>query len=144
LDLADRLLTVTEPGIVPVLVHGDLHAGNLIVTDDGPIVIDWWNAHGGCWIADFVRTRWIQSAAAGEAMRDGFGTAAVHDRDRSLEGYHSLRFQVGMVEFYAKTGQWSECRAMLVALEEEVALWETPEPVLTSPRPWHAPSTGPG
>jgi len=45
------LRTVAAPaelrGDGPVLVHNDLHPGNVLVTADGPVVVDWENASAG-------------------------------------------------------------------------------------------------
>jgi len=36
--------------------HGDFHPGNIMLTDGGPIVIDWMTVSEGNHLADFVRT----------------------------------------------------------------------------------------
>ena len=38
------------------LLHGDLHPGNVLMTPDGPIVIDWFDASVGHPVADIVRS----------------------------------------------------------------------------------------
>ena len=38
------------------LLHGDLHPGNVLITPDGPVVIDWFDASIGHPIADIVRS----------------------------------------------------------------------------------------
>lgn len=38
------------------LLHGDLHPGNVLMTSDGPVVIDWFDASIGHPIADIVRS----------------------------------------------------------------------------------------
>ncbi|MEM7338086.1 MAG: aminoglycoside phosphotransferase family protein [Actinomycetota bacterium] len=40
----------------PALCHGDLHPGNVLMSSRGPIMIDWYDAAAGPWIADVVRT----------------------------------------------------------------------------------------
>jgi uncharacterized protein (TIGR02172 family) len=39
-----------------ILCHGDYHPGNIIITKDGPVVIDWMTACSGCHWADVART----------------------------------------------------------------------------------------
>ena len=48
-DLHRRLHAIPAPSGTPgkVVVHGDLHPENVILTPDGPIVIDWRNAEEG-------------------------------------------------------------------------------------------------
>ncbi|MGW7686935.1 phosphotransferase [Kribbella sp. NPDC054772] len=48
-DLHRRLHAIPAPSGTPgrVVVHGDLHPLNVIATADGPVVIDWCNAHEG-------------------------------------------------------------------------------------------------
>ncbi|MGI8417836.1 MAG: phosphotransferase [Nakamurella sp.] len=45
------------------LLHGDLHPGNVLLTADGPVVIDWANATIGPAAADAAMT-WLLMAAA--------------------------------------------------------------------------------
>lgn len=39
-----------------VLCHGDVHPGNILMTDRGPVIIDWFDAVAGDGTADLVRT----------------------------------------------------------------------------------------
>jgi aminoglycoside phosphotransferase (APT) family kinase protein len=57
-DIAGAALAALEdlPG-GRSLCHGDFHPGNVLVTDGGPVVIDWTNASRGPAMADFARTR---------------------------------------------------------------------------------------
>lgn len=52
-DLHRRLQAIPVPSGTPglVVVHGDLHPLNVMATADGPVVIDWRNAHEG--LAEF-------------------------------------------------------------------------------------------
>ncbi|MGI8524059.1 MAG: phosphotransferase [Nocardioides sp.] len=54
----------TPYGDGPTLLHGDLHPGNVILTDDGPVVIDWTNASAGPAGVD-PATTWLLLGAAG-------------------------------------------------------------------------------
>ncbi len=47
------------------LCHGDLHPGNVLMSDRGPIVIDWYDAGVGNPIADFVRSSLLIRPATG-------------------------------------------------------------------------------
>lgn len=47
----------------PALLHGDLHPGNVILSEDGPVVIDWTNACAGPAGADLA-TAWLLIACA--------------------------------------------------------------------------------
>jgi len=47
------------------LVHFDLHPENVMLTTDGPIVIDWTNAHAGSADADLAMTWLIATTSAG-------------------------------------------------------------------------------
>ncbi|MCA2221005.1 phosphotransferase [Nonomuraea aurantiaca] len=70
-ELLQRLATVRAPGWLPAaegapgnnLLHLDLHPGNVLVTADGPRVIDWANAGRGAPAADVACT-WLIIAAA--------------------------------------------------------------------------------
>jgi aminoglycoside phosphotransferase (APT) family kinase protein len=69
-ELHDRLHQLAAPDGLPepfgpgrALVHGDLHPGNVMLTADGPVVIDWTNAARGPAGADLAVT-WLLTAAA--------------------------------------------------------------------------------
>ena len=47
------------------LVHFDLHPDNVLISPDGPVVIDWTNAHGGDHEADVAMTWIILATGAG-------------------------------------------------------------------------------
>lgn len=53
-DEAQRILASLPRG--SSLCHGDLHPGNVLMSDRGAIVIDWYDAASGSPIADFVRS----------------------------------------------------------------------------------------
>ena len=53
-DDAKRLAESQPKGAA--LLHGDLHPGNVLMTSDGPVVIDWFDASIGHPIADIVRS----------------------------------------------------------------------------------------
>lgn len=70
-ELLGRLATVPAPGWLPAvrgclgnrLLHLDLHPLNVLVTADGPLVIDWANAGRGAPGADVANT-WLTMATA--------------------------------------------------------------------------------
>ena len=69
-DLHERLHALPAPDWFPSapvagdrIVHGDLHALNVLVTDDGPVVIDWTNASRGEPAYD-VADAWLVFACA--------------------------------------------------------------------------------
>lgn len=50
-----RLLPADSP-TADVLCHGDLHPRNVIITDRGPVLVDWFDAGRGLLVADVART----------------------------------------------------------------------------------------
>ena len=61
--LHDRLHTI--PFEDRSLIHFDLHPDNVLVTPQGPVVIDWTNARGGSAAADVAMTWLILETSAG-------------------------------------------------------------------------------
>ena len=64
-DLRNKALTML--GILPdgqKVCHGDYHPGNVIITKNGPIVIDWMTASMGSPWADVARTSLLLSIGA--------------------------------------------------------------------------------
>jgi hypothetical protein len=53
-----ELLPPTTPSR---LCHGDLHPGNVIMANDGPVIIDWFDAARGDLVADVARTSLLMS-----------------------------------------------------------------------------------
>lgn len=62
-DLHERLHEI--PFETARLVHYDLHPQNVILGRDGPVVIDWTNAHAGSPDADLAMTWLILATSAG-------------------------------------------------------------------------------
>ncbi len=56
----DRMLTLPDASDV---LHGDFHPGNVIISSDGAVVIDWIDATQGAPAADTARTLWLLSPA---------------------------------------------------------------------------------
>jgi aminoglycoside phosphotransferase (APT) family kinase protein len=65
-ELHRRLHAIPAPSGTPgrVVVHGDLHPLNVIATADGPVVIDWCNAHEGTAAFDVAMTAIICAQVA--------------------------------------------------------------------------------
>jgi Phosphotransferase enzyme family len=55
-SLARALRLLPEPAGQPRLCHGDLHPSNVILGDDGPMIVDWFDASRGDPIADVARS----------------------------------------------------------------------------------------
>ena len=64
------------------VVHGDFHPGNVIVTRDGPVAIDWIDAARGHASCDIARTEWLLTAGA--APGEGLNRRIV---DRLRKGF---------------------------------------------------------
>jgi tRNA A-37 threonylcarbamoyl transferase component Bud32 len=62
-DLHERLHAIPFEGAR--LVHFDLHPDNVLMGPDGPVLIDWTNAHGGDPDADVALTWLIAETSAG-------------------------------------------------------------------------------
>lgn len=59
------------------LCHGDLHPGNVIVGDDGPVVVDWFDAGRGDPVGDVARSRLLLAdASLAVTSREGTGALA--------------------------------------------------------------------
>lgn len=55
-DRAEAISTVRSMPKGAALLHGDLHPGNVLMTSDGPIAIDWFDASVGHPVADVIRS----------------------------------------------------------------------------------------
>ena len=69
-----------------MLCHGDLHPSNVILTVDGPMVVDWFDTGRGDPIADIARSTLLMAPDADAAPRHLAGGAprAAPAADRRL------------------------------------------------------------
>ncbi len=92
-ELHDRLHEI--PFEERSLVHFDLHPENVVMSSDGPVVIDWTNAHGGDADADLALTWLILETSAGVPGRvaaRAFRSAAGRERiERGIEAAAAYR-----------------------------------------------------
>lgn len=87
LDRLDQL----EEG--DALSHGDLHPGNIILTDAGPVLIDWSKAARSAPAADVARTEMLLRFGPGSA--EGRVAGAMRDAGAAWHG-HAYRRRTGM------------------------------------------------
>jgi aminoglycoside phosphotransferase (APT) family kinase protein len=64
------------------VLHGDFHPGNVFVTMDGPVVIDWIDTARGHPSADIARTEWLLTG--GETPGEGLNRRVI---DRLRKGF---------------------------------------------------------
>jgi Ser/Thr protein kinase RdoA (MazF antagonist) len=55
-SLALALDLLHEDGSTPRLCHGDLHPSNVILSNGGPMIVDWFDASRGSRVADVARS----------------------------------------------------------------------------------------
>lgn len=84
--LGDVSLDLPPASGAPSLCHGDFHPGNVIVTADGPMIVDWFDACRGEAAGDIARTSLLLGVggASSEELRHLPGAtpgvlAALHD-----------------------------------------------------------------
>ena len=63
-ERASAAALLDEQPVGGALLHGDLHPGNILLGDDGPVVIDWFDATVGHPTADIARTMLLLSDGA--------------------------------------------------------------------------------
>lgn len=130
---ADRTEAVAVVGRLPrgaALLHGDLHPGNVLMSADGPVVIDWFDASIGHPVADVVRSSILMRPLDGAAIKPH-----LPDADPALLGRLHDAYVEGMAEALARHDDLREWEAVLAAgrLAEDaeadgsglLALWES-------------------
>jgi aminoglycoside phosphotransferase (APT) family kinase protein len=127
-----RLLEAFE--VVPFtdamsLCHGDLHPGNVIVSDRGPVVIDWFDACRGSAVADVARSSLLMGArgATTKTLKHlpGATPQALDDLHSAYLGTMSERLNIDSAEF----AQWQRVEAAARLCEvgpnsELMAIWQ--------------------
>jgi aminoglycoside phosphotransferase (APT) family kinase protein len=84
---AEDVLANQPTGGRTVLCHGDLHPSNVILTVDGPMVVDWFDAGRGDPIADIARTTLLISPDADVSPSHLSGGASPELRQRFTDAY---------------------------------------------------------
>ncbi len=121
-DLHHRLHAIPAPGWAPnapsghgeALVHLDLHPLNVILTDRGPVVIDWTRAARGDGSTD-VAVTWLLLAAAGIPAGRAWGAVLG-------------RFRSALIASFLSHVDLDAVRAQL----PEVAEWKMADPNMTA------------
>ncbi|MEL7155417.1 MAG: phosphotransferase [Actinomycetota bacterium] len=109
------------------VLHGDLHPGNVIVTDDGLVAIDWFDVSVGHPLADVLRSLLLVRPLP-------VGTGALHlpgaDEDALTGMYHCYRDQFADLLEQETTGWWAAMALSRLAESAEVdgrdlwSLWD--------------------
>lgn len=91
----DVVLAELPPTARTVVCHGDLHPGNVVLTADGPALVDWFDAGRGDPLADIARSTLLMSpapAGTGEVahLPGGDRELRVHVRDAYLDAARGL------------------------------------------------------
>ena len=80
------------------LCHGDLHPGNLLLTEDGPVIIDWMDATLGNPVADVARSSLLMSE--GQLPEDDpMSKQLALFRDQFHQAYLNRYFQLRPVDW---------------------------------------------
>lgn len=125
-----------------LLCHGDLHPGNILMSDRGPVVIDWFDAASGNAFADVVRTSLlIRPPVAGPVASSHLPGATVPILEQLHLAYLEAMF-VDLTVDIDVVRRWEAVLAVSRLAERAdssdvdlVALWEAHEALHTAPTP---------
>jgi aminoglycoside phosphotransferase (APT) family kinase protein len=84
---AEEVLVIQPTGGRTVLCHGDLHPSNVILTVDGPMVVDWFDTGRGDPVADIARTTLLISPDADPSPSHLAGGASPQMRQTFVDAY---------------------------------------------------------
>ena len=121
---AGRLLTMLPAG--EAVCHGDFHPANVVLTDRGPIILDWFDAAHGDATADFVRSSLLMRPPAERGTWLAGATPELLDHLHS----HYITELVRRNSFDMRTfGPWEAVTAVArmsepVPDEELIAVWD--------------------
>jgi Phosphotransferase enzyme family len=129
-DLAGSRLP--DPSRPLRLCHGDLHPGNVILSDDGPVLLDWFDASRGVPLADVARSSILMGAGgvADASMPhlvpyDRRAARALHDSYLAAMGDGLSSFDAEELAFWVRL----EAAARMsegVPLDDLLVLWSAP------------------
>jgi aminoglycoside phosphotransferase (APT) family kinase protein len=133
LDATLGTLEAVEPGTV--VCHGDMHPGNVIMADAGPIVIDWLTAGAGPPEADVARTMFLLTGSdiplvypriqrtLIAALRRRFASTYLRSyrRRRRLDDPELARWRLLVLAARLSEGIEAERASLLVRIDAELA-----------------------
>ena len=121
---AQRLLTMLPAG--DSLCHGDFHPANVVLTERGPVILDWFDAASGDSTADFVRSSLLMRPPIDRSSWLAGATPELLDHIHS----HYITELVRRDSFHAPTfGPWEAVTAVArmaepVPTEDPMVVWE--------------------
>jgi aminoglycoside phosphotransferase (APT) family kinase protein len=92
------------------LLHGDLHPGNVLMADSGPVVIDWFDASIGLPVADVVRSSLLVRPSGAAAVQPHLPGADEVMLRRLHDAYIREMSDV-MTPWISTVGTWEAVRA---------------------------------
>jgi aminoglycoside phosphotransferase (APT) family kinase protein len=92
------------------LCHGDLHPGNVILSPDGPIAIDWFDASRGDPVADVARSSLLLLGDDGEDPAHLPG--ATHAVLEAFSGAYAERIRSALPVTDAELSRWASVEAV--------------------------------
>jgi len=92
------------------LLHGDLHPGNVLMSADGPVVIDWFDATIGHPITDVVRTALLLRPAGAGALHHL--PAADHGQLQTLHDRYVAAVCDMLAAEHDRIGDWESVAAV--------------------------------
>lgn len=106
------------------LCHGDFHPANVVLTDRGPVILDWFDAATGHPTADLVRSSLLMRAPTENAWLSGATQGLLDELHRS---YISRLVRSGLADA-AAFGPWEAVVAVArmsepVPAEDLLAIW---------------------
>lgn len=132
-ELMAATALIPDGSLGTTLCHGDLHPGNVVMSDEGPVIIDWFDACGGAAIGDIARSSLLMGAggATGRSVAHLPGASRrvlteLHDGylDQVSHGW-----ELATVEF----NRWLRIAAVArlsegVAVDELMSIWRSDPP----------------
>jgi aminoglycoside phosphotransferase (APT) family kinase protein len=88
---ATEVLSAEPAGGPIALCHGDLHPSNVVLTNDGPMIVDWFDAGRGDPLADVARSTLLMAPDADSAPSHLAGGDVPGLRRRLTDAYLSAR-----------------------------------------------------
>lgn len=129
-----ELLTATslipDGSLGTTLCHGDLHPGNVVMSDEGPVIIDWFDACGGAAIGDIARSSLLMGAGGAAVHSVAHLPGASHQVLTELHDGYLDQVSQNSPPVSVEFDRWLRIAAVArlsegVAVDELMSIWRT-------------------
>lgn len=116
------LIQATPGEITPVFSHGDPQPSNVLLTETGPLLIDWEQARSTSWVHDFaIITFWWEHSSRRDLFDAYLPTKEQQAQFDFLEVAHHLMYSLELLSYFFSMGDQNQVVFHRQRIDENMA-----------------------